>query len=394
MPFERRDSSGNAALTTIFTTVGAEDDTVTLLDSSGWPTGGLNGDFFGRIEDEVIRFHSRNGTLLSVAANGRGWDSTLASVHQAGMEIAHVFTRTDGDEANYAVHQTVGQMTAVGQTFYTSAANTMGVLPPTVAGQFYKQGDTFPEWGGIIDTDVVGLTAAIQAVVVAQMVAGTNMTITVDGSLITFSATDITTTDLGDYETAIWAPGDLKVSARLSPVTGWLSCDGSEVNRTTYAALYNAIGTEYGDGDSSSTFNLPDYAGKVIFGAGGTFARGDTGGALEVILTEANLAAHTHIQDAHTHTQDAHGHDQVAHGHNINTSYNDLAAGIARIYGVGYQGAGRDSNNTLDINDTTALNVANTAINQDETAINQSTGDDEPVDITPPYGVASVFIKY
>ncbi|HTV38598.1 MAG TPA: phage tail protein, partial [Xanthobacteraceae bacterium] len=41
------------------------------------------------------------------------------------------------------------------------------------------------------------------------------------------------------------------------PPTGWLNCDGSAVSRTTYATLFGAIGTTYGAGDGSTTFNVP-----------------------------------------------------------------------------------------------------------------------------------------
>jgi hypothetical protein len=45
---------------------------------------------------------------------------------------------------------------------------------------------------------------------------------------------------------------------------GFLSCDGSAVSRTTYATLFSAIGTVYGVGDGSTTFNVPTAAGFVI----------------------------------------------------------------------------------------------------------------------------------
>ena len=44
---------------------------------------------------------------------------------------------------------------------------------------------------------------------------------------------------------------------------GWLLCYGQAVSRTTYAALFNALGTAYGAGDGSTTFNLPDLRGRV-----------------------------------------------------------------------------------------------------------------------------------
>ena len=46
----------------------------------------------------------------------------------------------------------------------------------------------------------------------------------------------------------------------------WLICDGSEVSRTTYAELFNVIGTSYGSGDGSTTFNLPNKKGRVSVG--------------------------------------------------------------------------------------------------------------------------------
>jgi len=53
--------------------------------------------------------------------------------------------------------------------------------------------------------------------------------------------------------------------------TGWLLCQGQAVSRTTYAALFAAIGTNFGTGDGSTTFNLPDMREVAPVGAG-TFA--------------------------------------------------------------------------------------------------------------------------
>ena len=47
---------------------------------------------------------------------------------------------------------------------------------------------------------------------------------------------------------------------------GWLVCDGSEINRTTYIDLYNVIGTTYGSGNGSTTFNLPNFLNKTFWG--------------------------------------------------------------------------------------------------------------------------------
>lgn len=51
-----------------------------------------------------------------------------------------------------------------------------------------------------------------------------------------------------------------------SAPTGYLLCDGTAVSRTTYAGLYAVIGTTYGTGDGTTTFNLPNMKGKVPVG--------------------------------------------------------------------------------------------------------------------------------
>jgi microcystin-dependent protein len=48
--------------------------------------------------------------------------------------------------------------------------------------------------------------------------------------------------------------------------SGWLICDGSAIARTTYSVLFAVIGTTYGAGDGSTTFNLPDLRGRVVVG--------------------------------------------------------------------------------------------------------------------------------
>lgn len=60
--------------------------------------------------------------------------------------------------------------------------------------------------------------------------------------------------------------GDVKYTARSTAPTGWLKANGAAVSRTTYAALFAAIGTTFGAGDGSTTFNLPDLRGEFIRG--------------------------------------------------------------------------------------------------------------------------------
>jgi microcystin-dependent protein len=105
--------------------------------------------------------------------------------------------------------------------------------------------------------------------------------------------------------------GMLMPYAGATAPSGWLLCYGQAISRTTYADLFTAIGTVYGTGDGSTTFNLPDLRGRVVAGQddmGGSSANrltdqtgglngdtlGDTGGSETHTLTEAQLPAHSH----------------------------------------------------------------------------------------------------
>lgn len=71
------------------------------------------------------------------------------------------------------------------------------------------------------------------------------------------------------------APGIVQQYAGSSAPVGWLLCYGQAVSRATYAGLFQVIGTAFGAGDGSTTFNLPDLRGRVVAGAdnmGGTAA--------------------------------------------------------------------------------------------------------------------------
>lgn len=104
--------------------------------------------------------------------------------------------------------------------------------------------------------------------------------------------------------------------------TGWLKCNGAAVSRTTYANLFASIGTIYGAGDGSTTFNLPDLRGETI--RGWDDARGVDSGRAIGSWQDGQNVSHTHTgttsSDAHTHTwsgttsYDAHTHTVTSIG--------------------------------------------------------------------------------
>lgn len=94
-------------------------------------------------------------------------------------------------------------------------------------------------------------------------------------------------------------PGTIKQNSSSSIPAGYLLCDGRAVSRTTYAALFAWVGTTYGVGDGSTTFNLPDPRGRAVIGAGsgvGLTARAlaDTLGEETHQLNITEMPSHAH----------------------------------------------------------------------------------------------------
>lgn len=79
--------------------------------------------------------------------------------------------------------------------------------------------------------------------------------------------------------------GSVTAYAGSSAPSGWLLCAGQAVSRTDYAGLYTVLGTTYGSGDGSTTFNLPDLRGRVPAG------KDDMGGSAASRLTSTVLTA-------------------------------------------------------------------------------------------------------
>jgi microcystin-dependent protein len=109
--------------------------------------------------------------------------------------------------------------------------------------------------------------------------------------------------DLYSYEeVGVSIPvGVIQQFAGSSVPSGFLLCDGSAVSRATYADLFAVIGTTYGTGNGSTTFNLPDLRGRAPIGAG-------QGSGLTNRALGAKVGAETHqlaTSEMPSHTHDA-----------------------------------------------------------------------------------------
>lgn len=95
--------------------------------------------------------------------------------------------------------------------------------------------------------------------------------------------------------------GQIEMFSGTTPPAAWMICDGSVINRSTYADLFGVLGTAYGGGDGENTFAIPDFQGRTPVGVGESSATGHTAHTLGQydgeethVLNVAELASHSH----------------------------------------------------------------------------------------------------
>jgi len=132
----------------------------------------------------------------------------------------------------------------------------------------------------------------------------------------------------GTLGTPVWEGADVPVGtinmyagATTDVPTGWLLCNGAAVSRTTYAQLFAVLDTEYGVGDGSGTFNLPDFvtSNKFPRAATNNSGRGTTGGSDSVTLSTAQMPSHSHTISPNPH------------GHTINLQGTNSSPGVSGL---------------------------------------------------------------
>lgn len=223
------------------------------------------------------------------------------------------------------------------------------------------------------------------------------------------------------------------ISAKVP--SGWLLCDGREVSRTDYAKLFDVIGTTYGDGNGTTTFNIPNLQGRFPLGLSTDYILGRTGGEARHTLNTNEMPRHSHIQNSHTHStvsSGAHTHSATtnssgSHSHSGTTASagshthpQNAAAGEGGNLGVNYDidgyvySSGRSVGQGIDTQSagahthsfstnstgshthtlTTASAGSHSHTVNSTTATNQTSGGGQPHNNMPPYLVVHYIIKY
>ena len=149
--------------------------------------------------------------------------------------------------------------------------------------------------------------------------------------------------------------GSVHLMATTTAPSGYLKCNGAAVSRTTEAALFAIIGTTWGEGDGSSTFNLPDLRGEFVRGWADNGSV-DSGRSFASSQSDQNKQ--------HNHTATASSTSNVTdpgHFHNVAYSNSDSGDGVIEESGVGFSGFEPTETATtgITVSTSTSVSVAN-----------------------------------
>lgn len=300
----RYSHSGTAAKTTLASPMTNVSTSAVCVSLVGYPDT-ITGPFVVTI-DRDTEFEEKVLVSLVVGNTAtisqRGFDGTTAKAHSADATFEHTFSSVEADEANDHVQRSTGvhglgpgdgsfvgttkSQTMTGKTM-DGGSNTFTNLPSSAS----------PAIVALIDAEAATRDAADDAEAAAR-IAGDN-----NEAALRIAGDNALTAAIAAAVAAAVPVGTMSMFAGASAPSGYLICDGSAVLRATYPALYTLLGTTYGAGDGSTTFNLPDLRQRAPRGVGPGYTLASSGGADTTTLAVTNLPGHQHDM-VHGHYDD------------------------------------------------------------------------------------------
>lgn len=323
----------NNAQSTLAGSISDSTTTITLAAGGGaeFPTLSAGEQFTATITDaatgllrEIVVCTARVGDTLTVVRGQEGttalnWSANdlFAQLNTAG-QMAALVQQEQAQAQSYNYAADIGSANNYLCTLNPSLSTPVNGMPIRVliannntgastlnagAGAIaIKRRDGSALIGGELVADMVAVFAYNSAMSAYQLL---ELAPATDAAVAAGTDTEsaITPAQLAAAITSIAPPGMIAGYAGGVIPGGWLLCDGSAVSRTTYAALFAAIGTQYGS-TSGSNFKVPDLRGRTLIGLDGGANRvtsatmspdgntlGAVGGAQQVTLTAAEQAS-------------------------------------------------------------------------------------------------------
>jgi len=247
----------------------------------------------------AVKFSNNATSTLAASIN-----TTVTSISVQSVDAAKFPTLAAGDWFPVTVVDSAGNMEIMRCTARSGATLTVSRAQEGTTAKTFVSGSR---------VDLRLTTAALSEIYVA----GTNA-----AAAAAAAAADA---EAASAAAAAAVPaGSIIHVARSTAPSGYLKANGAAVSRTTYADLFAAIGTTYGVGNGTSTFNVPDLRGEFV--RGWDDARGVDSGRAFGSAQGANIQSHTHSidppstatsSDTHSHTFSATTSTAGAHSHPI-----------------------------------------------------------------------------
>ncbi len=214
------------------------------------------------------------------------------------------------------------------------------------SGVYAPPSGTYGVTGAIIDpvaynafVNDIGaeITNSIDARGETPMAAALNM----GGKKVTNAANGVASSDLAtvsQLSSAIPVGTIVAYATSAPPPGGWAYCNGAAISRSANPNLFSLIGTTFGAGDGSTTFNVPSIIDKTIVMFSNLFTFNQVGGEENHTLALAEIPNHNHgySQTAHSHSDSGHGHSDTGHTHAYTAPVNGVTVTLgSSAYALG-----------------------------------------------------------